>query len=209
MSGATTVTGNYVAQWRQTFSQTGLTADATGTVLTVDGDAKTLAHLSFSKFVDAGLTVSYLYTDPVTSSVADKQFRLASVTGPPAGYTVSSATTVTGNYVAQWLQTFSQTGLTADTTGTVVTVDGDAKTLANLSFSKFVDAGLTVSYLYTDPVTSSVADKQFRLASVSGPAPVIHGEQREYRDGQLRGAVAADLQPHGSHRGCDRHGRHG
>ena len=123
--------------------------------MTVDGDAKTFANLSFSKFVDAGLTVSYLYTDPVTSSVADKQFRLASVSGPATGYTVSSANTVTGNYVAQWLQTFTQTGLTADATGTVVTVDGDAKTSAHLSFSKFVDAGPHGVLLYTDPVRAA------------------------------------------------------
>src|SRR4029078_12836214 len=91
-------------------------------------------------------------------------------TGPSTGYTVSGANTVTGNYVAQFLQTFTHTGLTADATGTVVTVDAAAKTFADLAFSKFVDAGATVSYSFNDPVTSSVSGKQYRLDSVTGPS---------------------------------------
>ncbi|MFY9607973.1 MAG: kelch repeat-containing protein, partial [Blastocatellia bacterium] len=166
VSGANTTTGNYVAQFLQTFTHTGLTADATGTVVTVDAVAKTFADLAFSKFVDVGATVNYAYNNPVTSSVSGKQYRLDSVTGPTTGYIVSGANTITGTYVAQFLQTFTHTGLTADATGTVVTVDAVAKTFADLAFSKFVDVGATVNYAYNNPVTSSVSGKQYRLDSV-------------------------------------------
>src|SRR6185369_9253781 len=156
VSANTNVSATYVAQFLQTFTHSGLTADATGTVVTVDAAAKTFADLAFSKFVDSGTAVTYSYNDPVTSSVTGKQYRRSSVTGPASGYTVSAANTITGNYVAQFLQTFQQTGLTADATGTVVTVDTVAKSFGDLAFSKFVDSGTTVSYSFNDPVTSSV-----------------------------------------------------
>ncbi len=168
-NATSTVTAVYVAQHQQTFTHSGLAADATGTVVTVDGSPKTLADLPFSKFVDAGATVSYVYADPVTSSVAGKRYALTTPAATPAtGYTVSGTNTVTGTYKVQWEVTFAQSGLSADATGTVVTVDGSPKTFAQLSFSKFVDAGATVSYAYSDPVTSSVAGKRYVLTT---PAP--------------------------------------
>ncbi|HZJ47317.1 MAG TPA: kelch repeat-containing protein [Pyrinomonadaceae bacterium] len=169
MNQARSVTANYVAQYRQTFTATGLGGDATGTVVTVDASAKTSGDLPFSKFVDAGATVSYSFTDPVTSSVSGKQYRLNGVTGPATGFTVSAANTITGAYVAQFLQTFTSSGLAADATGTVVTVDGDAKTLAMLPFNKYVDDGATVTYAFNNPVSSSITGKRYRLDSVSGP----------------------------------------
>jgi hypothetical protein len=168
VSGPATITGTYKVQYEQTFAQSGLAADATGTVVTVDGVTKGFGDLSFSKFVDAGASVTYSYNDPVTSSVAGKQYRRTSVIGPAAGFTVSGANTITGNYVAQFQQTFTHSGLTADATGTVVTVDGVTKSFGDLSFSKFVDAGVSVLYSYSDPVTSSVAGKRYRRDSITG-----------------------------------------
>jgi len=255
VSAANTITGAYVAQFLQTFTSSGLAADATGTVVTVDGDAKTLAMLPFNKYVDDGATVTYAFNNPVSSSITGKRYRLDSVSGPTTGYTVSGASTVTGNYViqyqlslfitagvpaglanitggsdgtfydsgtnlnlsaatpvtetatkrwrfdnwtgdvttppntsnpvavtmnqprsitanyvAQYLQTFNHSGLTSDATNTVVTVDGDAQEFGDLPFSKFVDQGATISYTFTNPVTSNVTDKQYRLDSVTGPA---------------------------------------
>ena len=332
-----TVTATYKAQYLQTFAQTGLDVDATGNVVIVDGDAKLSGDLSFSKFVDVGVAVSYSFTDPVTSSVVGKRYRRNSVTGPAASYTVSAANIITGNYVAQWqltlavtagvpgsltqigggatatfydsgtvlslsattpiadgdgkrwqfvnwtgdvssspsmnnpvsvtmdqarsidanyaqqyrlslaitagvpgglsrisggtdgdfynegtvlslaaetpvadvvgkqwrfanwsggatgsttpvsvtmdaaksvtanyivqwAQTFTQSGLDTDATGTVVTVDGTPKVFTDLLFTTFVDAGATVAYTYTNPVTSSATGKKYRLDSVTGPA---------------------------------------
>src|SRR5678815_1527575 len=170
LSSNTNVSATYHAQFLQTFTHSGLTADATGTVVTVDTAAKTFTDLAFTKFVDSGATVTYSYNDPVTSSVTGKQYRRSSVTGPASGYTVAGANTITGNYVAQFLQTFQQTGLAAGASGTVATVDAVAKTFADLAFSKYVDSGSTVSYSFTNPVTSSVTGKQYRLDSTTGPA---------------------------------------
>ena len=170
MNQPRSITANYVAQYLQTFNHSGLTSDATNTVVTVDGDAQEFGDLPISKFVDQGATVSYTFTNPVTSNVTDKQYRLDSVTGPASGYSVSAANTVVGNYVAQFAQHFKQTGLTSDATLTVVTVDGSDKTYADLEFTKYVDAGATVTYSYNDPVASTVTGKRYRRTSVTGPA---------------------------------------
>ena len=164
-----TVSASYLAQFQQTFAQSGLAADAIGTVVTVDGVTKVFGDLPFSKFIDAGTTVTYAYSDPVTSNVAGKQYRKDSINGPVSGYTVSAANTITGTYAAQYQQTFTHSGLDVDASSSVVTVDGVTKNRSDLPFSKFVDAGVSVTYAYSDPVTSSVAGKRYRRNSITGP----------------------------------------
>ena len=126
------ITANYVVQYLQTFTHSGLSADATGTVVTVNAAAQSFGALPYSVFIDDGASVTYSYTSPVTSSVSGKQYVLTTPAPSPAsGYTVSGANTVTGTYKVQWLVTFAQSGLSADATGTVVDVDGSARRSRN------------------------------------------------------------------------------
>jgi hypothetical protein len=173
VTGPTTVTGNYVIQYLVTFAQTGLDSTATGTVVTVNGNSKTFTDLPYTVWVDSGGSVTYSYTSTVSSSTPDRQFRLYTVSGPASPITVTGATTVTGNYCIQYKITFTQTGLDSSATGTVVTVNGNAKTFGNLPFTIWVDNGGSVTYSYSSTVSSSVTGKQFRLSSVTGPASPI------------------------------------
>jgi uncharacterized membrane protein len=173
VTGSTTITGNYVTQYLVTFTQTGLDATATGTVVTVNGSAKTYSQLPYGFWVDSGGSVTYSFSSPVSSSTPNKQFRLDTVSGPSSPITVSGATTATGNYIVQYRVTFAQTGLDSTATGTVVTIDGNAKTYGNLPFSMWVDSGGSVTYSYSSIVSSSVPGKQFRLNTVSGPTSPI------------------------------------
>lgn len=160
-------------QYLVTFSQTGLSADASGTVVTVNGVPKTFADLPYSLWVDESSIITYSYEAIVSSTISGQQFRLDSVTGPPSPITVTGPTTVTGNYVTQYLVTFTQTGLDAAATGIVVTVDGVPKTFPDLPFSKWVDSGATVTYSYETTVFSTVSGKRFRLNSITGPTSPI------------------------------------
>jgi hypothetical protein len=173
VTGPTTITSNYVAQYLLTFAQSVLDSSATGTVVTVNGSAKVFGDLPYCLWADVGSSVTYSYTSPVSSSTVGKQFRLGTVGGPSSPITVSGATTVTGNYVIQYLVTFAQTGLDSTATGTVVTVNSSSKTYGNLPYDLWVDAGSTVSYSYSTPVGSTTTGKQFRLDSVSGPTSPI------------------------------------
>jgi len=168
-----TATAHYIKQYLVTFNQTGLLSDATGTVVTVDGAPKTLGDFPFTKWIDNGGSVTYSYTSTVPSSISGKQYVLSSVSDPSSPITVTSPVTVTGNYVAQYSVSFAQTGLDSTATGTVVTVNGDAKTYVQLTYTIWANSGSTVTYSYNDPVPSSVSGKRFRLDSVSGPISPI------------------------------------
>jgi hypothetical protein len=262
ITGSGSVVGHYKTQYLVTFTSSGLSSDATGTVVTVDGEPKAFSNLPFSKWVDNGGIVNYSYETIVSSTVSGKRYILIGVTGPTSPITVTSSITVTGNYKtqyrlivrtsglgtsvtnvynnsivlgtatdatpysnwfdantpfqlnidspisgsqkvfthwsgdasgsnrplpltlnsakditanykAQYLVTFTQTGLDSSATGTVVIVDGEPKAFSDLPFSKWVDSGTVVTYSYEATVMSTTADKRFRLNSVTGPASPI------------------------------------
>src|SRR5439155_27371141 len=104
------------------------------------GNPKTAGDLPFSAFYDPGVTVTYTYTDPVASTVASQRYALrtpAPSTASPIA--VSGTATITGIYKVQVQLTFAQSGIGADSAGTVVTVAGNPKTSAELPFSAFFD----------------------------------------------------------------------
>ena len=173
VSGAVTVTGNYVIQYSATFAETGLDSTATGTILDINSNAKTYGDLPYTLWVDSGLTITYSYSNPISSSTPGKRFRLNSTSGPTSPITVSGSATVTGNYVTQYAVTFAQSGLDSTATGAVATVNGDTKEVTDLPFSLWVDSGSSVTYSYNSIVLSTVAGKRFNLTSVSGPASPI------------------------------------
>jgi hypothetical protein len=167
MNANHTATAHYVTQYSVVFNQAGLSADANGTIVTVNGTAENYTQMPFTLWVDSGGSVNYSYSSIVSSSVSGKQFRLSSVTGPSSPITVSGpCLTVTGNYVKQYQVTFAQTGLDSSASGTVVTVNGTAEVYANLPYTLWVNSGSSVTYAYSSTVSSSTAGKQFILKSV-------------------------------------------
>jgi hypothetical protein len=248
VNNAVTVTGNYKTQWQVTFQQSGLSSDATGTVLTVGTNTYTYSTFPTGAiWVDDGTT--YSYTSPVPAGTG-KQYVLTGVTGPTspihssatvkgnyeiqyyltvnslysttsgqgwynatssATFSISPTTvsggagiqyvftgwtgtgagsysgsssshsvimnnpiTETANWQTQYQVTFAQSGLDSSATGTVVTVNGTAKTYGNLPYvTAWINSGGTVTYSYNNPVTSSTISKQFTLSSVSGSSSPI------------------------------------
>jgi len=172
-SGGGSVTGHYKIQYLVTFSQTGLSAEASGTVVTVDGVPKTLADLPYSLWVDENSVVTFSYEAIVSSIISGQQFRLDSVTGPMSPISVTASTTVTGNYVVQYSITFDQTGLDNTAVGTIVTVDSLELQFADLPYGIWVDKNSIVTYSYSSTVPSTSTGKQFRLVDVTGPVSPI------------------------------------
>ena len=103
LAAATTVTATYKVQWQVSFKEvdqsSATIADASGTVVTVNGAAQTTNP--YSAFFDQGSNVNFTSQNPLASSVSGKQYRLvsASTTSP---LSVSAASTVTANYQTQW-----------------------------------------------------------------------------------------------------------
>ena len=184
MDAAKTVMANYVKQFLVTFTAAGtipIGADSDSepnTVVTVNGNPKTAAALLFSDWFDKNSTVTYVYAPTVASaSDAGKRFALTTPSPVPASpLTVTAPLTVVGTYKTQFLMTFTAsvlpTGASSVTGGnTVVTINDSPLTAGALPFSEWFDQGAAIAYTFSTPIsTVPVSDKQYELASVSGPA---------------------------------------
>ncbi len=151
-----------------TFTESGISGDSTGTVVTVDGNPKTEANLPFlTDWLDSGASLSYSYSSPVASTTATKRYALTSPNpSPTSPITITSPLTVTGTYAVEYLLTFAQSGLGGDATGTVVTIGGSlVKTAGDLPFSDWFASGASVTYAFSDPVASTVPGKRYALTT--------------------------------------------
>ncbi len=164
-----TATAHYRLQYAVAFGVSGL-SDATGTVVIVDGESKTVVDLPFTKWVTDGNSVAYSYTALIDSGTLGKRFRLNSASGPASPIVVTNPVVVTGNYVTQFSVMFAQTGLDETAVGTVVTINGIAKIYSELPNATWADAGSSVTYSYGDIVLSSISGKRFKLVSINCPS---------------------------------------
>jgi len=172
VTAAQTITGTYKTQWWIAFAQSGLSSDATGTVVTVGASAKAYGDLPFSGWFDDGSTLNYAYSSPVTSTTSGKRYALTTPAPTPAsGFTVGSSITITGTYKVQWLITFVATGIGVDATpaATIVTVNGSPQ--ASVSYQVFLDAGSTATYAYSSPITTTVTGKRYILTTPAANPP--------------------------------------
>ncbi len=102
MDGNKTAIANWKTRYLVTFDQTGLDVNATGTVVTVNGSAKTFGDLPFTWWIDNCSWVEYSYSVLVSSLDPNENFTLINVIGPVSTFHVGSPVTVTGNYQSQY-----------------------------------------------------------------------------------------------------------
>jgi len=158
-----------VTQHLVTFSQEGLSTDASGVVVVVNDTQLTLNDLPYSVWVDEGGKIIYSYESIVSSTTLNKQFRLRSVVGPSSPVTVTANMTITGNYVAQYIITFEETGIDNSAVGNIVTINGAPKSYYDLPYSFWADNGTIIFYSYNGMVSSAISGKRFNLLSVISP----------------------------------------
>ncbi|MGA2768862.1 MAG: S8 family serine peptidase [Candidatus Bathyarchaeia archaeon] len=172
-----TATAHYITQYTVLFTQTGLSSDATSTLVTVNGNAKAFGDLPFTLWVDSGSSVTYSYNSPVSSTVLGKRFRLDSVTGPVSPITVSAPTAIAGNYKTQYHLT-----VRTDPTG-IATIPGEgwydeaapvtltASTVQNFQFSYWdVDGAPQGSEI--NPITVSMNTARTATAHYTSSSPM-------------------------------------
>lgn len=100
------------------FNQTGLDDTAVGTIVTVNGSAKSFGDLPFTQSLYEGSQIEYAYESTVGTNVAGKRFELVDVTGPASPFSVTSNTMLTGNYKTQYYFTvYSAFGAPTPTSG--------------------------------------------------------------------------------------------
>ena len=173
-SGTLTVTssgdivGNYATQYKVIFDHTGLDSTATGTVVTVNGSPKTFSDLPFEMWVNESTTITYSYENLVSSTTPDKRFYLTSITGPASPFTVTASVTITGNYIIQYKITFNQSGVGIDFANTIVNIDGNNYTLADLPVSFWWNESSTHNFSFYSPLTVTPNAKRYVWVSTTG-----------------------------------------
>ena len=114
ISGPGTVMANFQGQKTTTFSVSGLSGDASGTVLTVDGDPYSYSDFPKTFTWDTGSTHSYTYQEYVSTSTDGKRYACHS---PPQGsITVSSSSSVSASYHTEYRLSISVSPSGAGTT---------------------------------------------------------------------------------------------
>ena len=170
MNAPVTETASWTHQYLVTFDQSGLNSDASGTVVTVGGVDKTFNNLPFTMWVDASTgSVTYSYTNLVSSSIAGKQYaKTSSDSSPVTG--LSGPVTVTGTYKIQYQVTFSQTGVDSSAgSNTVLTVGASNYAYNALPTGVWVDSGTI--FIWASPVSGG-SGKQFVQTGSLGSSPI-------------------------------------
>ncbi|OGD48492.1 hypothetical protein A3K79_02515 [Candidatus Bathyarchaeota archaeon RBG_13_46_16b] len=158
--------------------------------MTVTGDTKGYTELPYSLWIDSGGTVTYTYTDPVLSSTSGKRFKLTSITGPASPITVTTSTTITGNYKTQYQVTFDQSGVGSIYTGTIVTIDSTNYNGAALPASFWWDSGSGHTFAFASPLTVNVS-VQYTWNSTSGLSTLQSGTLTITTSGSVTGNYIA------------------
>jgi uncharacterized repeat protein (TIGR02543 family) len=181
------ITAHYSTQCKVTFTQTGLDSSATGTVVTINGNAKTFADLPYTVWVDYGTVITYSYSNEVSSSTTGKRFILTGVDGPSSPITVTSTVTVTGNYKTQFAIAFSQSGVGSDFTGTVLIVDGTGYSVSTLPVSFWWDASSVHNFAFQSPLVVTANAKQYVWTSTTGLSTLQSGSITVSASGSVAG----------------------
>jgi len=168
ITGSGNVVGNYKTQYLITFNQTGLSNSALGTVVTVNGTAKTFSDLPFSMWVNEGTQITYDYENIVSSSIAGEQFKLANVDGPASPFTVNETKTITGNYKTQFEIIFNQTGVSFDFMNTILVIDGSNYNISDLPLHFWWDKGSVHDFSFVSPLVVALNEKRYIWTATSG-----------------------------------------
>jgi flagellin-like protein len=164
-----TITANFAVDAPQTVAIT-ITSSTTGAgFVTVDSIAYTTPH-TFDWSPSELHTIAAI--SPVTSGSTRYVYTGWSDSGAQShSYTVpSSSATVTANYKTQYQITFdTSANVKGDSSVTIVTVGGVAKTGAQLPYTDYFDAG-QLTYSYSSPIASSgsSATTRYLWSSTSG-----------------------------------------
>jgi hypothetical protein len=146
-------------------------ADSTVIVTgTIGGNPFTVTNADLPKTfpgITSGTIVFYTFTDPVLSTISGKRFRLDSIAGPLPDFSLTTDTTITGNYKTQYHITFAQSAVGSDFTGVVVIIDSTGYSRGALPTQFWWDYGSIHSFAFQSPLAVGT-DKQYVWVSTTG-----------------------------------------
>ena len=171
LGSTTTASVTVSVQYQVQFAQSGLGSTATGTVVTVNGNAETYSALPYTIWVTSGQQVTFTWASTVSSSASGTQFLLSS-SSQSSPYTVTSAVTITGTYTTQYQVTMAVSPSGAGTTSPSV---GTAwENAGSLSISATANSGHIFSSWSssTGSITITSSTSASTTATISGPGTI-------------------------------------
>ena len=122
-----------------------------------------------AEWINSGSATTSAFPKSVTNAAKDIRCNFVSDDRPA---TITKPVTVTGTYQAQYLLTFSQNGIASDSSGTIVTVLGNAKTYEQLATGMWIERGSSVAFSYAQTVKTTNAGKQYSLKVTNATSPL-------------------------------------
>ncbi len=165
IAGGNTYSQVYVHQYKVTFYKSGIGTDFTGTVLTVDSVDYNVAGFPSPFWWNAESSHTFSFASPlvVNSTVS---YTWAYTTGglstqQSETLTISASGIIDANYFTTGSVSFVVTGVQADFTGTVVTIDGIPYTLSTLPSSFAWSLYSTHTFTFQSPLVVTSNGKQY------------------------------------------------
>lgn len=160
------VVGSYTTQYLVTFTQSGLDSSASGTVLKVNGTALGYSSLPYSRYVNAGTTFDFVYSNPVVSTNVGEQFVLTGVSGNTTDTTfvAKGPATVTGTYLPSQSSTTTTTATQSTTTSSTITTTSISPS-SSCSFFTTKQSGTGYTYCVEIVSTTGVIPPTYADAS--------------------------------------------
>ena len=180
MDGPITETANFIQVATVTFSTSGLSSDASGTILVVDGVGYSFSQLPLSFVWDVGSSHTFSWTSPVPAG-SGKQYVWTSTSGlstSQSGTIVvsSGGGNVVASYKTQYTVTLQTSGLPSDFSGNSVTFDGNGYRVYDGSpVTLWVDSGRTVGYSWSTPISSNTNGKRYVITSSQSGSVTVDG----------------------------------
>ncbi|MEM1550843.1 MAG: hypothetical protein QXR13_02785, partial [Candidatus Bathyarchaeia archaeon] len=148
------------------FSVSGMSSDASETVLTVDGTSYFISQLPASFTWDVGSAHSFDWKDYVLDTIYVKRYRWVSTSGLTTSKSGAIIVPFEGGlvqatYKTQYRWKFSQSGIGSDATGTVITVDGTGYDHSSLPLKFWWDEGSSHSYSYQEYISTLISGKRY------------------------------------------------
>lgn len=158
MDGPKTATAIWKTQYQVTYI-------ASGNILQVS--------VPPAEWIDDGQTAARIFPTSITNSAMNTRNIFAGDNRPAI---ITKAITITGTYQTQYLVTFSQNGIASETSKTLATIQGETKTLQQLSNGIWINDGDTVTFAYATNFESTEPNKQYNLASINSTSPLTISE---------------------------------
>jgi hypothetical protein len=143
--------------------------------ITVNSVAESTPYTISSAVV--GATYNLVANTPANSVAGQTQYVFNSWTSTSIGtqtsasytYTVpATGETVTAGFTEQYAVAITTSGISTDTSGTVVTLQGTNKPQSALPYSVWVNSGSACTYAFGSPIASTTTGKEYVWSSTSG-----------------------------------------